>query len=324
MVSVPTLIVGSVVLTLLLQALVLLAVNRRELLAEVNERSSHERPTPTMGGVSVVMIVMAYLIYLSVSGVVPAWQWAIALGLIAIVGLWDDLQPLRALPRIAVHIFGAVLGIVALQLSEPLWLMLILVVAVVWFTNLFNFMDGIDGIAGVQVFVFCLGAQITAAGIGGWYGDLLWVVAGASVGFLAYNWPPARIFMGDVGSGFLGLLLALLVILLWQKEVLPLIASLILLAGFWFDATYTLCVRMLTGQPFTQAHRSHLYQRLARRKGHLWTTGVYCIFSAFWLMPLAWIAAQNEHLQLYLLVLSVLPLAFLCWRFQAGIAGLED
>ena len=147
MVSGTALIISSVALALLLQALVLLAVNRRELLAEVNERSSHARPTPTMGGLSVVVIVMAYLVYLSLSGVVPAWQWAIALGLVATVGLWDDLQPLRALPRIAVHIFGAVLGIVALQLSEPWWLMTILVVAVVWFTNLFNFMDGIDGIA---------------------------------------------------------------------------------------------------------------------------------------------------------------------------------
>ena len=133
--------------------------------------------------------------------------------------------------------------------------LVVIAVCMVWFTNLYNFMDGVDGYAAVQCLVFCVGAQWVAGGVPGWIGELIWLLGGVSVAFLTFNWPPAKIFMGDVGSGFIGLLLAFLVFYLWHRGNVPFIASLILLAVFWFDATYTLCVRIVTQQEFTQAHR---------------------------------------------------------------------
>ena len=126
--------------------------------------------------------------------------------------------------------------------------------------------------------------------------------------------------MGDVGSGYLGLLIAVVVLALWQGNQLPLIACLVLLAGFWFDASYTLIVRLLTGQKITQAHRSHLYQRLAGRRGHLWTTCVFSIFQVLWLLPLAWLSITFPAWQLLLLIVAVAPLGWACRRFQAGVA----
>ena len=197
----------------------------------------------------------------------------------------------------------------------------VIAVCMVWFTNLYNFMDGIDGYAAVQCLVFCVGAQWVAGGVPGWIGELIWLLGGVSVAFLTFNWPPAKIFMGDVGSGFIGLLLAFLVFYLWQRGNVPFIASLILLAVFWFDATYTLCVRIVTQQEFTQAHRQHLYQHVAMRRGHLWTTLAFTCYAALWLLPLAWFSAayqDNLWYQCAAICAAILPLLVLCYRFQAG------
>ena len=307
-------------LTLALEWVVLRLANRPHLLAEVNARSSHEIPTPTMGGVAIWGIGVTYLML----NTAPSAQWLIgALAGIGIVGLWDDLRPLSARFRLAIQIVASAVVVWWLDPTFPWPVFLLLVIGVAWFTNLFNFMDGIDGIAAVQCLVFCLGAQLLVGGVPGWVGDLIWVTAASSLGFLAFNWPPAKIFMGDVGSSYLGFLIATLVLYLWHSEQSPLIASLILLAGFWFDATYTLCVRIVTRQSFTEAHRSHLYQRLAWRYGHLWTTSAFLIFALSWSLPMAWISIQYPSWAYIPLLLVVLPLTVLCYRFQAG-ARVED
>jgi Fuc2NAc and GlcNAc transferase len=328
MVSHTALIVGSFGLGLVLQWVVLRLVNHRHLLAQVNERSSHAKPTPTMGGVVIVLLVLAYLSWLSQMEPHMALSMIAALSAVAAIGLWDDLASISALVRLIVHAGAAALGLWGLGLwglwglsdmGLVSWFLAGAVgLAAVWFVNLFNFMDGIDGIAAAQALIFCVGVQLLTGGVPGWSGDLLWTISGVTLAFLAYNWPPARIFMGDVGSGFLGLLIALMTFQLWQTGMLPLVGSLILLAVFWFDASYTLCVRMLTGQPFTQAHRSHLYQRLAERQGHLWTTIAFLVFSMLWLGPLAWVAVNFADYQILTLLIAVLPLAALCWRFKAG------
>jgi Fuc2NAc and GlcNAc transferase len=130
-------------------------------------------------------------------------------------------------------------------------------------------------------------------------------------------------FMGDAGSGFLGLLTAGLAVLWWQQEALPLACSLILLAWFWFDATSTLIVRAVTGQAFTQAHRSHLYQKLAAKRGHLWTTACLLLYAVLWLLPLAWLCAVTRPRSLLLdlawVAAAAIPLALAAWRFRAGM-----
>ncbi|MCR9258920.1 MAG: glycosyl transferase [Pseudomonadaceae bacterium] len=301
---------------------VLYLVRQPNLLAHPNDRSSHSEPTPTMGGVVIVVLVLAYLAW--VAGSQPQLGWSLfgALAVLALVGLWDDLAGLSAQLRLLVHAGAAALALWGLQLDiSGLWLACIWI-GLMWLINLYNFMDGIDGLAASQTLVFCLGVHWLVVGVPGWSGDLLWLLGGVTLAFCGFNWPPAKIFMGDVGSGFLGLLLGVVCLYVWQSFALPLVASLILLAVFWFDATYTLCVRIATQQKFTQAHRSHMYQQLAQRRGHLWTTNAFLIFSLCWLLPMAWLTVEFAHTtpaQIGILVLAVLPLAILCWRLGAGL-----
>ncbi len=318
MVSIPVLVLVSLGTGILLQWGVLRLVNRRELLAEVNERSSHTIPTPTMGGVVIVVVALAFLGWVQTELGALVGGLMAASALVAAVGLWDDLKNLNAKIRFAVQIVAAAIGLWALGVPVSGHAALLLI-ALVWFTNLYNFMDGIDGYAAIQALVFCLGLHLVTGGVPGWSGYLLWTLSGVTLSFLAYNWPPARIFIGDVGSGFLGLLIGLLALYLWQVNLASLLVSLILLAGFWVDASYTLCVRIITGQRFTEAHRSHLYQRLATRYGHTWTTCAFMLFASIWLMPLAWFAHHFVEFQIYCLVAATLPLLAACGWSGAGV-----
>ncbi len=125
--------------------------------------------------------------------------------------------------------------------------------------------------------------------------------------------------MGDVGSTVLGLLLAVVGALLWQSAHLSGFATLVLLSVFWFDASYTLCVRMLTGQRFTRPHRSHLYQRLSDQLGHGRTTLAFWLFALVWLLPLAYFAQQQRSaLGLLALALAIAPQAALAIKMRAG------
>jgi Fuc2NAc and GlcNAc transferase len=192
-------------------------------------------------------------------------------------------------------------------------------VVVLWIVNLYNFMDGIDGIAASQCVVFCAGVLLIGHPAA-FVGEFLWILLGATVGFLWFNRPPARIFMGDVGVGFLGLLVGVIGLTLDARHQMPLIASMILLAGFWFDATYTLCVRIATGQQFASAHRSHLYQRCAARFGHGRTTSMFVVFAIVWLMPLAWLCVRVPRWGFAWLAVAVAPLAVAAVRVRAGLS----
>ncbi len=313
------LLAGAFGAAVLIELAVLAAARRFELLATPNERSLHSEPTPAIGGLAVVLPVSAWLAVVGLDGFEPALGLLAAGLLLAGIGLWDDVRELSAVFRFACHVVAVVVVLRAFDVEWPLVLLLAAGFAFVWQVNLFNFMDGIDGIAGMQVLIYCVGVQLLAGGIPGWLGDLVWVVAGACVGFLAFNWPPARIFMGDVGSGFLGLLLGALAVALDQAGVVPLVGSLLLLGFFWFDASYALCVRMLTGQNFVRGHRSHLYQKLAAEKGHRWTTVAYSAFACLWLLPLA---AASQHFPGYVLLwllLAFAPLAIAARRWRAGL-----
>jgi Fuc2NAc and GlcNAc transferase len=315
-----TLLAAGFLLALVIEWLVWRGALRLRVLAHPNQRSSHIVPTPTTGGIAFVLPVVAYLGWLGVLGSEPALTLAIGGLTLAAVGLWDDLREVAPLLRILVHALVAA-GFVTVLLPDSAWIVLVvLTVVLVWHINLYNFMDGIDGLAGAQGLVYLVGAQLIGQGVPGWPGDLTWLACGGLLAFLVFNWPPARIFMGDVGSGFLGLLTGALALLLWQQQSLPLTASLILLCGFWFDASYTLIIRLLTGQAFTQAHRSHLYQKVAARQGHRWTTVVFVLYGIFWLVPLAWLSARSAHdpMALLWLVPAVAPLAVAAWRVGAG------
>lgn len=300
---------------------------RRSILAIPNQRSSHTLPTPTLGGISIVVPVLAWAGFRL--GQDPmCWAVLGGGGMLAALGLFDDLRDLPARVRFPIQCCAVAVALWTLPVAVPLILAPISIDAawlivgfdfllLLWLVNLYNFMDGIDGIAASQCIIFCAGVLLIGhpAGL---VDELLWVLLGSSVGFLWFNRAPARLFMGDVGSGLLGLLVGIASLMLDERHQMPLIASLVLLAGFWFDATYTLCVRIVSGQNFTSAHRSHLYQKCAQRFGHGWTTTMFTVFAAAWLMPLAWLVVEVPTGTWVWLMLAILPLLFAGVRMRAG------
>ncbi len=287
-------------------------------LALPNRRSSHLRPIPTLGGLGFALPIAAGLGYAALGGAALGGLALCAAG-VGLMGLVDDVRELGRTPRLlGQFIFGGA-ALWLLPPDWPPWLLGAALVLLVWHVNLYNFMDGIDGLAGCACLFFCLAVQLLAGGAPGWLGDLLWTMVGAILGFMAFNWPPAKIIMGDVGSTFLGFLLAVCVIQLVAQEILPLASCLILLTGFWFDASYTLCVRMMTGQAFWEAHRTHLYQKVAQRKGHLWTTSAFLAFCLLWLLPLAHFAQARPAFGALCQLAAVLPLAMAAFLLRAGL-----
>ena len=252
---------------------------RRQILDIPNERSSHTRPTPRGGGLAIVMVVLfGWLVVLSLypgSWVKAGLPYVIGAALIAAVSWVDDLRSLSNRLRFGVHMLGAVLAIwafgywsyITLPIVGSLYLGLVgLMLTFLWIvglTNAYNFMDGIDGIAGGQAVVAGLGwamlGYLTDQPLVGLMGVLL---AAASLGFLGFNWPPARIFMGDVGSAFLGFTFAALAVAAAQRDPRIALVGILFVWPFVFDATFTLLRRLKNGENIFAAHRSHLYQRL--------------------------------------------------------------
>ncbi len=285
--------------------------------SDPNDRSLHDLPTPTLGGLGCAAPILIYLGYVSLD-LPNLIGLAVASAGLALVGLVDDLRELSRTLRLGCQLLAA--GLIAWMLPSD-WALPVAAAAtllLVWQVNLFNFMDGVDGLVGSAALFFCLAVQFLSGGAPGWLGDLMWVVSGALLGFLTFNWPPARIFMGDVGSTFLGILLGASVMQLVAQDVLPLASCLILLTGLWFDATYTICVRIVTGQPFVEAHRTHLYQKVAARKGHLWTASAFLAFCLAWLLPLAELARTMPAYGLAWQLIALLPMAIAAIWMRAG------
>jgi Fuc2NAc and GlcNAc transferase len=313
----------------MLTRIVIAVAVRGSVLAVPNQRSSHTTPTPTMGGIAIALPVLAWCAY-RIGQDPLCWAVLCGGGLLAVLGLVDDLRDLSARVRLPIQAIAAAVSLSMVPIAIPLvvppisihasWLVVALdFLIVLWLVNLYNFMDGIDGIATSQCVIYCAGVLLIGRPAA-FVSELLWVLLGSAVGFLWFNRPPARIFMGDVGSGLLGLLAGILSLTLDARHQMPLVASLILLAGFWFDATYTLCVRIATGQKFASAHRSHLYQKCAQRFGHGRTTSMFVAFAVVWLLPLSWICVAYPRWSLLWLAIAVTPLLFASIRIGAGRA----
>lgn len=300
-----------------------------------NVRSSHATPTPRGGGLAIALVFLGALVILVSSGQLqPRVGFALAAGggVIAVTGYLDDRRALPASVRICVHLVAATLAVVVvggitqstlrhLGLHGVLLGGLLGLVALVWFTNLFNFMDGIDGIAGSEaVFVAGAGALFNwrFGGDGGLTIAML-VLAAATLGFLVWNWPPARIFMGDVGSGFLGFTLAALGLVASRHSAVPLEVWAILSGVFFVDATVTLLRRMARGDRWFEAHRLHAYQTLASRwQAHLPVTVLVIAINVLWLFPWAWIAAVHPDQAMLCVLGSWAPLVIAALLVGAG------
>jgi UDP-N-acetylmuramyl pentapeptide phosphotransferase/UDP-N-acetylglucosamine-1-phosphate transferase len=246
---------------------------RRHLLDHPNERSSHSVARPRLGGVGIFAAFLPAAIALGVLAGAPATFFLVLAGtaVISALGIVDDLRPVPARWRFAVQLATAAVVVTASGAAEGSpWLAhlprplpeVLLVLWIVWVTNLYNFMDGIDGLAGGQAVVASIAIALAAFSIGatttGWLALLL---AAATLGFLLFNFPPASIFMGDVGSTALGFLFATMP-LLPEARPIPVEVVGLALSLFVLDATVTLIRRIARGERWFEAHRTHHYQRL--------------------------------------------------------------
>lgn len=257
--------------------LVLRHALRVSLLDVPTHRSSHSEPTPRGGGLPVAVLWVVGVPAAAAADVLD-WRPALALAcggaLIAAVGWIDDHGDLAYWVRLTSHLLAAVWTVAALggiteTVIGPFTLHLgltgsaLAVLGLVWMTNLYNFMDGIDGIAGVEALTVGLAvAALLAAGGAGRLALIPLLLAAAAAGFLFWNWPPARIFMGDVGSGLLGFAFGAIALAGDRLHGVPLAVTLLPLGVFILDATITLVARLARGERVYEAHRSHLYQRL--------------------------------------------------------------
>jgi Fuc2NAc and GlcNAc transferase len=299
-----------------------------------NSRSSHTAPTPRGGGVAIVVSFLALLFGLRLADLIERNLMIAAVGagaLVAVLGFLDDRIPIPARQRFLGHaiaaawslwwlgplprvpLFGLLVDL-SFATSVLCWLY------VVWMINLFNFMDGIDGIASVEAITTALSGALLwwLAGTGnGWMAAV--VFACCVAGFLVWNWPPAKIFMGDAGSGFLGLMVALLA--LWCGQATPALfwSWFILVGCFMVDGTTTLVRRVRRGERFFEAHRTHAYQHASRRAGrHLPVTLACGAINVLWLLPIASLVALGRLDGALGVVVAYAPLLWLAFRYKAG------
>lgn len=267
----------------------------RALLDIPNERSSHSAPTPRGGGLAIVVVVLVGLVALALAGWVGP-RVAAALtgggGMVAAVGWLDDRRGVSAAGRLTVHAAAAAWTVAWLRGLPDLTVgagsvhlgpagSLLAVLAIAWATNLYNFMDGIDGLAAAEAVIVGLVATLLLSTREPSLALVAILVLAAAAGFLFWNWPPARLFMGDVGSGFLGFLFGALAVASENARALPALLWLVLLGPFFVDATLTLLRRMVRGERWLTAHRSHAYQRAVQAGwSHGRVTGVVIGLSA--------------------------------------------
>ncbi|MGE8214274.1 MAG: MraY family glycosyltransferase [Stenotrophomonas sp.] len=254
---------------------------RRQLFDLPGERRSHRVSTPRGGGVG---IVVSQLLACVLGGVwlpqaaLTLTAFALGLLLVAGIGWWDDHKPLPALPRLFIHLLaGLLLGWLVWQGTGSLWKALLCALLGVSLINIWNFMDGINGLASTQAIIVGIGVGLLLPAP---YALAAWSLVAGCAGFLPFNCPRARIFMGDVGSGALGYLVAGLLALGISVTDVALPLWLMLPTAFFIDAGLTLLGRMARGESWMQAHTQHLYQVWVKNeRSHVFVTFLYALFS---------------------------------------------
>jgi Fuc2NAc and GlcNAc transferase len=326
---------AAFVLSLLLTGLLRSYALKMRLLDIPNRRSSHTVPTPRGGGLAVVLVFVAGAAALAWhQDIPPSHLFPLLLPtlLVAAIGWLDDHYSIPATVRLLVHLLAAGLALVLLpglpdlpllqgQVPLAAWSYPVVLIGLVWVVNLNNFMDGIDGIASVEALFVAAGAAaiLRLNGGAGSFLVLLVLLGAAVAGFLVWNWPPAKIFMGDVGSGFLGMAIGLLALVTSARGGINLWTWLILYGFFAVDATCTLVRRFLRREKVFEAHRGHAYQILARRwQSHRKVTGLVLAINICWLFPLAVVSSRCPDWAAPCAALALCPLILGAIRTGAG------
>ncbi|MDM1301960.1 MraY family glycosyltransferase [Acinetobacter indicus] len=307
---------------------------KKNIIDNPNERSSHSVPTPRGGGVA---IVCSYLLALTV--LIYSQQLSAHIGLtlmaagfvIALLGFLDDHGHINSMLRLAIHFLVAISVVISLGgfsevtafngLALGFSANIIAVLFLVWLLNLYNFMDGINGIASVEAITTVVSMAILYYVLNTTLNsDIHWLLAACVFGFLLWNFPKAKIFMGDACSGFLGLTLGILALIALKENLALFCAWIICLGVFVVDATYTLIKRVLSGYKMYDAHRSHSYQILSRKWGsHTPVTLAVAAINLLWLLPLAYYTVtQPLAYPEFMVLVAYLPLILIAMKLKAG------
>lgn len=307
---------------------------KKNIIDNPNERSSHSVPTPRGGGVAVVC---SYLLALMV--LIYSQQVTVHLGLtlmaagfvIALLGFLDDHGHINSMLRLAIHFLVAIGAVISLGGFSDVTVFnglelgfianIIAVLFLVWLLNLYNFMDGINGIASVEAIATTVSMAILYYVLSSSLNtDILLLLTASVFGFLLWNFPKAKIFMGDACSGFLGLTLGILALIALKENLALFCAWIICLGVFIVDATYTLVKRVLSGYKMYDAHRSHGYQILSRKWGsHTPVTMGVVFINILWLFPIAYLTVKEYFIMPELGVLiAYLPLLVVAVFLKAG------
>ena len=328
-------VIATIAISFVLTHLVRKTAIKRNKFDIPNERSSHQNPTPRGGGVAVVAAFVFGLLALLIRGDIASESfYAIVLPgvLVAAIGYLDDLGRVTAARlRLIGHFVAAVIAVYILDGLPPMPVFaetldiglvgnIIAVLFLVWMLNLFNFMDGIDSITGVEALTSCLILTIFLINKSE---TELWQVpalmCAAVIGFLYFNWPPARIFLGDIGSGFIGFTIGTISLVIARSQPLITWAVIVLLGVFIVDATVTLIRRLIDKQRISTAHRSHAFQHLANSADrHLKVSLSIAAVNIFWLTPIAWLVVDQRILPIIGVVTAYIPLLVLAIYFKAG------
>jgi Fuc2NAc and GlcNAc transferase len=336
-VNVYWLLLAAALASFLLSRIVMRIAEERRLLDIPNARSSHTQPVPRGGGVAIVLTFMMSMAIATCYWTPDGKLLAAILGggaLVALIGLVDDFRDVSVGWRLAVHVLSALWALYwlggipeGLLPAAPSALLQVLgIVSIVSLINLYNFMDGIDGLASIETVTVCLGGVVlyTCSPTG----DMAWIppamMLASTVGFLAWNYPPARIFLGDAGSGFLGFMMAIFCVHAAHLDSRLFWAWLILLGVFVVDSCVTLMRRALRRQPLRMAHRSHAYQFASRKyRGHAVVSLAVGAINLGWLLPMALLVAAGRVLPVPALLIAYIPLIALAFHFKAGAAELQ-
>lgn len=312
----------SFLLTYLIRHLAL----RYKILDFPNKRSSHLVPTPRGGGLAIVFtwyigisilfllkFINSNLYFALISGV-----------LLAIISLIDDLIRLKPFIRLFVQIFTAIVAFVFLKGINPVfisgieinaWFLLypVAIMGIAWFINVFNFLDGIDGYASIEALTIAFVMYIFTGN------SINFVLMACVLGFLYWNWPKAKIFMGDVGSTQLGFILIVLGIHFHNGSELSIIHWLMLSSPFWFDATYTLLRRLKNKEQLSQPHKKHVYQRFVQAGYSHSKANFYLIIVNAFIVLLILLSKSFEILLIPLFLLNILCLYWLTLQVDKKI-----
>lgn len=332
----------AAVASLLMTYLLLQYLRQQQLFDQPNERSSHSVPVPRGGGISFMTLYLALLGWLlSADSVlvidsVSVIDIAVLIsggGVLGLVGLLDDRFNLSSKSRFFAQCFCCLIAVSVFYYDQlivsswELWLLLIgFALASVWWINLFNFLDGIDGYAVSEALFLCVaGAGFCWLNSAAEYTRLFLLLAATLIGFGVFNWAPAKLFMGDVGSYFLGFIIAMLALLTVREQLVSPLTWIMLTALFWIDASITLVRRVLRRDYWYQAHRSHAYQILSRRwRSHQRVSLLAIGINILWLFPLSftaqWLIANSRYeLVSALFIIACLPIGWGVFRLNAGV-----